>query len=227
MNNSKRRDSYMNQLLTFKPTKTVVILHNEGFKNCKKPKWVSNSAFDLWHANKEIFTLTQDLNEPILVLEDDIEFLPFLKKFAPSIENFIKRKDIEAYSLGCIPYLSVPWEKEHIRSFLTGTAHAVIYTPQARKKMNKKFIRLLHDVEILPQLKTYTSRIPCAIQEFSPTENSMLWDPLGIFRWYIKLFPDSESFFSHQHRLSIVGGMGGLTILIIIISIIIILSIFL
>ena len=102
MKNSSRRIQYMKQLSENKPTSTVVILHNKGFKNCPKEN-VNNSLQDLWHANQKAISLYRLVheNKPLLILEDDVEFLPNFKIDAKRIEMFfMRKKGACSYNLG-------------------------------------------------------------------------------------------------------------------------------
>ena len=74
MEGSKRRSKYLYQLKTFKPFSKIIIVHNKGFKKCKK-KNVNGVMQDLVHAYKYIFkdALIKKYSS-VLVFEDDFFF---------------------------------------------------------------------------------------------------------------------------------------------------------
>lgn len=90
MYNSTRRQQYIKQLNEYKPTETVVIIHNPGYLY-KTEEWVNNSFLDLLHVNKHIWSLHSENfpRQPTILMEDDIEFVPRIRDNISSIESFL------------------------------------------------------------------------------------------------------------------------------------------
>jgi len=211
MKDSPRRSEYLKQLCKFRPTARIIILHNKGFATCQKPEWVNSTAMDLWHANITSLQLT---DKPVLILEDDVEFLESFTRHAAEIERFITNKDVDIYSLGSLPLLSIPVNRDHIRMYVGGCAHAWIYTESgARKMVNAKRVIGFHDIDISSQLRTYVGREPCAIQKLNNTANSKLWNFANLPITYFRCFGD-KTFAIHQ-LFGLFGGLfGGLLLVV-------------
>lgn len=114
------------QLREYRPTRTVVVVSNEGFRACAKPG-VTSPAQDLWHANQFVATHADAANlEAVLILEDDVRFLPALRTTAPLIEALLVRNAERAvgYTLGTCPLASVPAGEHHLRVLLNRLLHA-------------------------------------------------------------------------------------------------------
>ena len=208
MKGSERRDSYIHQLSTYKPTKKVVIVQNNGFKMCKKPSWVNTSAMDLWHANHTILkNHIEESSAPVLVLEDDVEFTNDLLDKYSDIERFIENEYVDVYSLGSQTYLSYPIDLNHVHILYGGCAQAVIFTNKGARKFQKvKRVLGLHDCDMYMQLNSYMSTTPTAIQSFAQeTINSKEWDYGGVLLKYNQFFGD---YFFHFHaQISVMGGI--------------------
>lgn len=217
MQNSSRREQYIAQLHKYKPTATVIVQNNKGFRSCSKPSWVTNSAMDLWHANLTVLQQHFEKEDtPILVLEDDIEFLDDFFMLAPGIEEFVSNRAnaTELYSLGSIPLLSYRSKHEHNRMQLGATSHAWIYTKKGYQKIanHHKFLFHVHDLEITSKLVTFVGSKPAAIQKMTHTENSQTWNFLNIPMTYLQLFgPNLFPF--HQHMAPFGGAILITTIL--------------
>ena len=208
MEGSKRRDSYIHQLNTYKPTREVVIVKNLGFKKCNKPLWVNTSAMDLWHANRTI--LEKHLKEssaPVLILEDDVEFTDYMIHNSKEIEEFIKQDRVDVYSLGSQTYLSYPVDLNHVCMVYGSCTQAVIFTNTGAVKFQGiNRILGLHDCDMYMQLNSYMGTTPSAIQSFeSETINSQEWNYGGLLLKYNQLFGDQ--FFDFHARISILGGI--------------------
>tara|TARA_B100000482_G_scaffold190658_1_gene174213 strand:+ start:1763 stop:2548 length:786 start_codon:yes stop_codon:yes gene_type:complete len=206
MEGSKRRTNYMKQLQAFRPTSKVVILHNKGFIKCKKPDWVKNSADDLFHAN--LYALEEHFSKhtnPILILEDDAEFLNNFFDNSSEIEEFISRNDVDLYSLGSIPFVSIPINSKHVRMYLGCISHAWIYTLSGAHKTKKIKLSTTHDFEVVKRLKTYIGTKPCAIQKFEKTDNSAVWDFCGIVLKYNQFF--GRQLLPIHHTIGFCGGL--------------------
>ena len=175
--NSSRRPQYMQQLLEFRPTSRVIVLHNHGFERCQKQN-VNHSALDLWHAN--VYAASLAAGGPALILEDDVQFLPRIREAAANIEQFLLSQSMPcAYNLGCCPFLSLP-HRQHTRVVFGADAHAVLYNASALQRFPRISIRWLHDLELYRQLRTFTCKRPCAVQHKSATDNSAVYNVLGL-----------------------------------------------
>jgi len=213
MKDSNRRIQYMRQLYENKPTATVVILHNKGFKKCRKEK-VRNTLQDLWHANQKAISLSFLLQgkKPLLILEDDVEFLPNFQTDARQIETFfMKKKGACSYNLGSHVLLSVPSFTPHIRVLLGGMNQAVLYNGKALKKMSFVQIGIVpHDLVLTLKIKTYIYKKPLTFQKLTQTANSKAWNiagiPLLIQKEMLGLGSSQKSF-ENSHFLAPFGGM--------------------
>lgn len=212
MKDSNRRVQYMRQLSENKPTATVVILHNKGFKKCRKEN-VRNTLQDLWHANQKAISLSSLLqkNKPLLILEDDVEFLPNFQTNARLIEKFfIRQKGACSYNLGSHVVLSVPSFASHIRVLLGGTNQAVLYNAKALKKMSSVQIGMVpHDLVLTLKIKTYIYKKPLTFQKLTQTANSKAWNICGIPLLISKMLGlgSSQKSFETSHFLASFGGI--------------------
>jgi hypothetical protein len=207
MEHSPRRPQYLAQLNRFRPTARVVVLHNKGFKKCRKPSWVKNSALDLWHANFTALGVHFECDaSPVLILEDDVEFFDCFFELAPKVERFVAtRANLELYSLGSIAYLSRPVGLDHFWMRCGAVLHAGIYTRRGARKMLALTPAGLHDLKVIWTLNSYAGTRPCATQKILLTENSRLWNVGGAPVRYMRLFGDA--LFPVHHRLGMVGGL--------------------
>lgn len=227
MEGSPRRAQYMRELARHRPTQTVVVLHNAGYRACAKPGWVETTAADLWHANltaHEIFRrqYRTHRHESVLVLEDDVEFTPHLRAFAPVLEAFLARNKVHVYSLGSLPLLSAPVilvpshslkarnfaavTVDHLRIYAAGTSHAYVYTASGMRVAKRLLNRTgLHDLDASHQLRFYTCARPCATQRFTATANSAVWNLWGVPLRYLRFF--GAHVYPYHHFLGLLGGI--------------------
>ena len=230
---SRRRAQYLRQLAHARPTRTVVILHNPG-QQCKPS--IRTAREDLWHANQEIMRRTAHLDHPVLILEDDVEFvdLPTLRKVAPTIEDALLRTTVKAgkagkggcelYFLGCVPLLSyrppsppTPSDRDHLRCMLCGSTHAVIYSATARARLRGKALPswLTHDLLASGLCRSWTWKYPLAVQRHPITNNSREWGRLYRCHWYFRLWRadrDGVNFYRVHHSLGAIGGIVGVAV---------------
>jgi hypothetical protein len=215
---------------------------NRGYRRCAKPAWVTSPALDLWHANLHALRRHRDRQAagdgdgtapgPLLVLEDDVEFTPELRRRAADIEDFIMqpKNRVEAYNLGCIPLVALPpwasWRRgrgpgrgrDHIRCLWAGAAHAVIYSAAAQERIRRTRPFYMHDLQLSASLRLFVPRVPCAVQKMTPdTESAKRWcgsNPL--IRAYLRAFnadADGSAFYNAHHRSVALGGLVPLTLL--------------
>ena len=136
-----RHKNIQKQLESVIPTKNVFILYNKGYKKYDKCIFnvkINKTYLDITYTNLYIFSLSKNLNR-ILVLEDDFMFTKNIKHIAiqKEIEQFIINKNVNIYSLGCLSLLINPFTllNEHVKCYITGQVHAMIYTKKARDKI--------------------------------------------------------------------------------------------
>jgi len=170
------------QLQKFRPSATVYISINSGFKNCEKNLPEATPPHDLIHAFLSVFKHAEQMGyKNILVLEDDFIFDDAIleKDNADSICKFIKRHENEAflYSLGCLPYIQVPISYRHRVAVVKGGTHACIYTKSIREQLMQTTIKQISDWDIYTnhRVKQYMYYIPLCYQLFPETENSKHW----------------------------------------------------
>jgi len=136
-----RHKNIQKQLESVIPTKNVFIVYNKGYKKYDKCIFnvkIKKTYTDLTYTNLYIFSLTKNLNR-ILVLEDDFIFTENIKDIAiqNKIEQFIINKNINIYSLGCVCLIINPFTllNEHVKCYMKGGVHAMIYSKKARVKI--------------------------------------------------------------------------------------------
>lgn len=170
------KESYREVLDDTRPTKYVHIVHNEGYKSGKKDAWVRTTFQDLWHANLFTFFLAKDMDEPILVLEDDVKFYPRFRKKAHEVERFIlSQPDICMYTLGSICF-ETGWKTNgHMRIRGWITTHAVVFTKQCRTYLQATHPTATRNHDNLlgydANLVTFTPTQPMAYQKHTFTAN--------------------------------------------------------
>jgi hypothetical protein len=180
LENNGRKSHVEDQLSKYQPTNRVFIVHNEGYKNCEK-KLIDQAPYqDLTDAFLQCFRHADENDyENILILEDDFIFSPEMKnaKTIHAIAEFFKnQRDREfIYYLGCIPICIFPYNVSHYYSIKSLTAHAIIYSKQARKKHIDTHYK--HWDVILE--KNFPNRYlychPLCYQLFPETENKKTW----------------------------------------------------
>lgn len=178
LENNGRYENIMNQIKCFNICNKIYILFNKGFKNCKKSKHIVSSVEDLTDSYIQIFKHAESFKyNNILVLEDDFMFSPNIKKHISNIQHFFDIHNGEnfVYSLGSVPFIMIPYMKNHYRVYSAGT-HAIIYTKSSRIQLLNEQNRIV-DIDIYKNLNltTYTYYKPLCYQLFPITENSNNW----------------------------------------------------
>lgn len=206
MTGSPRRSKYIEQLKKYPLTETIVIVHNRGYKGCKKDG-IHSPAQDLWHANKIVSRMIS--NQPVIILEDDVEFLPVIREVASDVEDFVMGyRGPLCYRMGCIPFFSIP-QGDHLRVFLAADTHACIFNSGAVSKITSIPVTFFHDLEMSLYMDVYTHKNPMAIQEKEDTENSRAWNVLGIPMLYVNTVGQGnmELLYTRSHSIGIFGGV--------------------
>jgi hypothetical protein len=211
LENSERYDNIIKQLEQTKPTKTVYILLNKGYKKCNK-LGIKNSFADLTDSYLQIFKHAQKQNfGNILILEDDFIFSEKIKEkeHITNINSFLEKKsgDNFIYFLGAIPWLLVPYDFYNYRCMFSTGTHSVIYSKSHRddflENFNKKMLISDWDVNYHINL---TSRFiyytPLCYQIFSSTENSKA---SRFQNKYLSLLSDIFMYFNYNIIFRILG----------------------
>ena len=175
-----RYDNILKQLEEYKPTKSVFILLNKGFK-CSKKGIYSPSA-DLTDCYLQIFkhAKKQNLNN-ILILEDDFIFNEKVKDqdHIKNVNDFLTSKgsDNFIYILGAIPWFLVPYNSYNYRVLCLSGTHCIVYSKAHRDDYllnfsNKQIVTdwdVNYNINFTPRFIYYT---PLCYQLFTDTENS-------------------------------------------------------
>jgi hypothetical protein len=177
--NNGRLDSVKAQLNEFKPSKEVFILHNKGYKKCKKDTYINKAPLDLVDAYLYIFKDAQKKDyKHILILEDDFIFNNKIKdkKVRQHIMNFISNKNYDIYALGTLPIIQKAYDNNTSLCTALG-AHAIIYsreyinkTLQIDKRSIKDWEQYIGGID-----RRYMYNEPLCYQLFPKTENQELW----------------------------------------------------
>jgi len=185
LENNGRLDSVKAQLNKFQPTKNVFILHNKGYKNCKKDTYINKPALDLVDAFLYIFRDAQKKDyKHILILEDDFIFNNKIKdkKVRQHIMNFISNKKYDVYALGILPCIQYVHDNNTNICLRCGGTHAIIYSRNCIDKVLQDDKRSIEDWDIYIgiKFKKYMYNEPLCYQLFPETENQKHWvDNIG------------------------------------------------
>jgi hypothetical protein len=225
LENNGRLDNVMTQLNEFQPTKNVFILHNKGYKNCKKEEYIDKPPLDLIDAFWYIFKDAQQKNyNNILILEDDFMFSERIKDtiVQQNIMDFINNTNYDVYSLGLLPFLQSAYNKTTNICLLGGGMHSVIYSRECIDKVlqdDKKSIKDW-DLYIATKFTKYVYDEPLCYQLFPETENQKYWEnDIGVrTQKYainkLKLDTHAEPGYSIMYAVS--RGLYGLCIIVIV-----------
>jgi hypothetical protein len=177
-----RLPSIINQLQKYMLTKEVYILINNGYKKCKKDKYITLPRYDLIDSFLYIMNDAKTKNyNNILILEDDFIFNKDIlnKKITNHIDTFLlnNNKNLFLYYIGALPSLQIPtFTQENILIFSGGT-HSVIYPKTFINYINKVDKKKIVDWDMYLNLnfKRYIYYKPLCYQLFPETENSKNW----------------------------------------------------
>ena len=103
---SDRYKQLLHELNTYKPTRKVVIVYHKSMTDCARPHWIKRASQDLW--NNNLMIAKRDPNVPVLILEDDVHFLPRVHDYAKCIDETVANNKCELYSLGIACFLCFP-----------------------------------------------------------------------------------------------------------------------
>ena len=214
--NYKRLENIKLQLSKYKPTKKLFIYLNKGFKKCKKNLIQQKSNYDIidsyfnifYHANKNNYN-------NILILEDDfILKRVILKEDIININNFCNKNKHNKFmfSLGLLPILYLPLNKNINKSILSVGSHSIIYSKKIRYNLinNKKNIEYASDWDIylFTSIYKYYYYKPLVYQKFEETENQNNWPQfLGLkyftlqYLRYLNFKKKSEKAFNIHYKI--------------------------
>lgn len=186
-----RYENVESQLEEYRITKTNYILFNKGFKKCNK-KDIDGPAKDLIDAFLQIFKHANAKNySNILILEDDFIFDKKIKdeENINNINAFLLEKiDTDfTYLLGTIPFLQLPYKKNHYSLYFSLGSHSCVYSKKNRERvLNSK--EVINDWDIYTNLnnfgKRYTYHTPMCYQLFPATDNSKDWGKHNAIFYY-------------------------------------------
>lgn len=212
MENSKRKNSYMNQIYEFKLHKNIFIMKNKGFKNCiknvcsnnnKNCVIINNTESDAVNAYINVFkdAIIMKYNK-IIVLEDDFTCSPELKNMyhIKNIEKITKNMSKKLFAFGVLPLVTT-YKNKYLRRCWLGTgAHATLIPKYYFEKLAKKEHKIC-EMDFYLNFNIGTKYIyykPLITQTFPQTANFKNWGNncagkiLGeIFRFIIKIIINS------------------------------------
>jgi hypothetical protein len=194
LTNNTRYEHIEQQLEHYQPSNIVYILHNNGYKNCKKQDFIDRPAYDLVDAFLQVFKHAKAHNyQNILVLEDDFIFNEKIKntQHIKNINHFLIDHNNASqpfiYLLGCIPYIQIPYDY-NTNIVLSGGTHACIYSKQIREQILKTIQTKIKDWDLFCNfnyvLNKYTYYTPLCYQLFPETDNAKQW---GDSDWFTRI----------------------------------------
>ncbi len=181
LEDSPRKESYMNQINTYLPHKNILIQYNKGYKKCNKKLYKQTSLYDLNDAYYHAFLHSINNNyKNIIIFEDDFFFDHNINQYiVDDIGNFIQNNKYHIYHLGNVFGIPIPAFTTNIRTLLLVVAHAAIYNIDYINFYIKKYENnmkiandlLWNDINIIK----YTYYKPLCFQILMPTENRNTW----------------------------------------------------
>lgn len=182
MENSKRRSQYMYQLNKYKPFSEVRIVHNKGYKMCKKEKWIDTPCKDI--ADFYAFVFNECLNKgenKVLIFEDDFFFtesIETIREYVLHIQMLLDDNTFITYNLGPLPYFLIPTtiNMNHY-IYKGGASHAVIYSKEAMERYTNEYktMNCSSDTYWNKYLYNYCFYKPFCFQLCPKTDNSAYW----------------------------------------------------
>jgi hypothetical protein len=181
MENSDRKEHYMNQINKYTPHKNILIQYNKGYKYCKKQLYKQTSLYDLNDAYYHAFLHSLKHNyKHIIIFEDDFFFDDTINQYiVDDIGKFITNNDYHIYHLGNPFHISIPTFSTHIRNIIEILTHGVIYSRDYSYYYIKKYekgIKISNDLiwNDLNIIK-YSYYKPLCFQTFPNTINRNTW----------------------------------------------------
>lgn len=192
MENSTRKESYMEQIKKYNPHTTIIIQYNIGFKNTKKQLYKQDTVNDLNDAYYHAFIHAKSNNYTnILILEDDFFFDNINKNDIHEIGMFINNNDYHIYNLGCGFNISFPHTIKHHMSIISSCSHAIIYNIKYIdffiKIYNTGFDMMCDNIWNKLDILKFKYYKPICFQIFPITENIKNWPFSKFAIWFINL----------------------------------------
>ncbi len=181
LEDSTRKEHYMNQINKYLPHKNILIQYNKGYKKCNKKLYKQEPASDLNDAYYQVFThALKKKYENIIIFEDDFFFDHNINQYiVDDIGNFIKNNKYDIYHLGNVFGIPIPSYSTHIRYLNFSCSHSVIYN----NLFFKKFIEIYNNGFSEPNdmiwnnlnIIKYSYYKPLCFQILLKTENRDAW----------------------------------------------------
>ena len=207
LENNGRYERVRDQMKMFPTTKTIIILHNKGYKHkdkyCQKDERITTPFQDLMDAFFTIFKHAQQ-NYPdqnILILEDDFQFIPeryhsvLIKK---EVNEFINQHqdEIMMYSLGLVPMISsvsLFRGESHRCAYLKMSTHSIIYTPPLRNYLLSNYFP--HDQKFFLELPMMYQDWDLFLEKERRITKYYYYQPICIQRFYM-----TQNASSHEQK---------------------------
>lgn len=224
MKNSERMNNVIDQLNKYNVCQTVHLQINDGYKKCYKYN-INSTTEDIFDA---ICTACRYVKEgPLLILEDDVNFLPEIKSHANEVDSFLKfDTNWDIYSLGSHPIFVNPIfiPCKHVKVFSMACAQCIFLSKNMVNLLqNQDFIKhislrirqysrfgIAKDIILSSCVNSYMYKIPLAVQPHPlNTENSKYWNNIFL-TFLIKLFKaedDGTNYYKFMHKTIYVGGI--------------------
>jgi GR25 family glycosyltransferase involved in LPS biosynthesis len=194
MEDSPRREHYMNQINKYIPHKNITIQYNKGFKLCKKNLLKQNTMYDINDAYYHVFlNVLQNNYKNIIIFEDDFFFDDTINQYiVDDIGKFITNTPYHLYNLGRIYHVSVPnlLSPSHLKVYYTASAHGVIYNRDYAYYFIKKYEKGIYQQPDITwnelSVIKYTYYKPLCFQLFENTENIQNWESYDYIKPIIK-----------------------------------------
>ena len=173
----------MKQLDIYRPFPKVHIIHNKGFRKCKKDCRIKTTGDDLSDVYGNIFRECLHFRyNKVLIFEDDFFFTePFesIYKYTRSIKTFLQdNPQFFTYNLGALPWFMLPFTTD-LNHFVYkgGIAHSVIYSQSYMNEyvQHYKNMTCLSDSFWNKYTHNYCFYKAICFQLFPRTENSANW----------------------------------------------------
>ena len=193
---------------------------------CARPSWVTKASDDLWRNN--LMIAKRDPTVPVLIMEDDVRFLPRVYDYANHIDQMVAKSQCEIYSLGMSPSLSFVSSRSDITVLIGGCFQAVLYSARGRNRIVQEYdkiafykrsimrhvsellgLKWLHDTDLTYRFHTLIPIEPCAVQSFPMTENQKEWKHavISAMIFMTGAREDGTRLFEMQHMIGRFGGL--------------------
>ena len=198
MENSTRRDNYINNIYKYKIHSNVIVQVNKGYKKIKKKLYKQTSIYDLNDSYYHVFLHAKKNNyKNILIFEDDF----FLDRMIDNdtvnrIGNFISCNKYHVYNICSALHLSIPYSLYHHKSLFYFASHGAIYS----KLFVDKYIKDYKNITVAYDeywnnifIIKYKYYKPLCFQLFVETENRKKWPFANFAIIMVKLLKMDET----------------------------------